>query len=177
MDGRRVTLGRVAGVYGIKGWVKVVSYTRPLENILEYAPWHLVLPEGRPGKGFETEVVEGRAHGRGIVAQLRNAAGQAIDDRDEAAALMGCEIQIEREQLPALPEGQHYWIDLIGLKVENEQGVALGRIRDMTSNGAQDVMVVQDGDTERMIPFVPGPIVKQVDVQAGRVVCDWQADY
>ena len=172
MTGRRVTLGRVAGVYGVKGWLRVTSFTRPVENLLNYSRWRLARePE------VEVEVVEGRVHGRGVAVQLADAQGQTITDRDEAAKLVGASIQVERSELPALPKGQYYWVDLIGCKVETTAGEALGEVSDMTSNGAQDVMVVMDGKTERLIPFVQPNVVKKIDIDAGRIVCDWHADY
>lgn len=176
MAERRVTLGRVAGVFGVRGWVKVHSHTRPPENILKYKHWWLEPPPGRPAEALEVAVHEGRPHGRGVVAQLERD-GAAIEDRDQAESLIGWQISVERKALPRLPRGQYYWVDLIGSAVENVEGAALGTVSDMTSNGAQDVMVVMDGQVERMIPFVHGPIVKKVDLKAGRIVCDWQADW
>lgn len=171
MQARRVTLGRVAGVYGVQGWVKVYSYTDPPENILKYRRWWL-----SHGDGYQAELIDGRQQGRGVVAQLSDAQGQAIVDRDQAAALIGAEIQVEREALPKLRKDQFYWIDLLGLKVENTEGQLLGTVDDVTSNGAQDVLVVQ-GETQRLIPFVRPQIVKDVDLAQQRIVCDWQADW
>lgn len=172
MDAGRVTLGRVAGVHGVRGWIRVESYTRPHTNLLKYRRWWLTR-----GDGFEAKLLEAQAHGRGLIAQITGADGEAITDRDVAERLKGAEIQVERRLLPKLPKGQYYWADLIGLAVENEQAVALGQVADMTSNGVQDVMVVQDGETERLIPFVIGPLVKDVDLKARRIVCDWQPDF
>ncbi|SEQ59158.1 16S rRNA processing protein RimM [Solimonas aquatica] len=171
MQARRVTLGRVAGVYGVQGWIRVYSYTDPPHNILKYKRWWL-----SHGEGYETEVLDGRQHGLPVVAQLSNAKGEAITDRDQAALLIGAEIQVEREALPKLRKDQFYWIDLIGLSVENTEGQALGQVRDVTSNGAQDVLVVA-GEGERLIPFVRPQIIKSVDLAEKRIVCDWQLDW
>jgi 16S rRNA processing protein RimM len=168
----RVTLGRVAGVHGVRGWVKVVSYTRPVTNLLDYPAWWIA-----KGDGFEAKLIEGQAQGPGLMVHFTGAGGEPITDRDVAATLVGSEIQVDRKDLPKPKKGEYYWIDLVGVEVANEQGVALGRIRDMTSNGAHDVMVVRDGEVERLIPFVHGAIVKSVDMKARRVVCDWQPDY
>ena len=163
-------------MFGVRGWVKIKSDTRPVENILKYRRWWIA-----HGAGFETRPLQGRVHGTGVVAEISGADGQAITDRDVAAALLGAEIQVERSALPKLPKGQFYWVDLIGVEVVNTEGVALGKVRDMTSNGAQDVLVLQDGEQEppreRLIPYVPGVIVKNVDLAAGRIVCDWQPEY
>ncbi|NKF22539.1 ribosome maturation factor RimM [Solimonas marina] len=172
MTTHRVTLGRVSGVFGVKGWIKVHSYTRPPDNILRYRQWWLT-----SGDGFEAKVLASQIQGQGLIAQLSDANGSPIDDRDVAAALIGAEIAVPREALPALPEGEHYWVDMVGLRVENPDGVSLGTVSDVTSNGAQDVLVVMDGDTERMIPFVTPQIVLDVDRVAGRIVCEWQPDW
>lgn len=172
MAAPRVTLGRVAGVFGVRGWVKIHSYTRPVTNILDYPRWWIA-----HGEGYETQLLEGRAQGRGIVAQISDASGAPITDRNVALGLIGAEIGVERTELPKLPKGQHYWIDLIGFRVESTAGEPLGEVRDMTSNGAQDVMVLHDGERERLVPFVKGPIVQSVDPKARRIVCEWSPDY
>jgi len=169
---RRLTLGRVAGVYGVKGWVKLLSFTRPLEDLLEYRRWWIA-----SGDGYEAQLVEGRLHGQGIVAQLTGPDGRPIDDRDVAARLIGAEMQVERSRLPPPPEGQFYWADLEGLKVQNLEGVELGMVESVTSNGAQDVLVLRQGEEERLIPFVRGAIVHSVSLQDGLIVADWQPDY
>lgn len=168
----RVTLGRVAGVFGIRGWVKVLSYTRPLENLLDYEPWWIA-----KGEGFEARLIESRLQGRGIVAHICGADGQPITDRDVAASLIGSEIQVDRAAMPEPPPGQVYWADLVGLKVRNLESVELGQVESVTSNGAQDVLVIRQGETERLIPLVRGPIIHSVSVEEGLIVADWQPDY
>lgn len=172
MSTRRVTLGRVAGVYGVKGWIKVVSFSRPAENILDYRRWWIA-----KGAGYEARLLEGRVHGRGLIAQISGAGDQALLDRDAAESLVGAEIQVPRDQLPVPGKGQFYWTDLIDLQVCSEQGVLLGTVSEVTSNGAQDVLVVKDGEQERMIPFVHGAIIKSVDLAAQRIVADWLPEY
>lgn len=174
MTESRVTLGRVAGVYGIKGWVKIHSETRPIENILRYRRWWIG-GEGR--QEYRANVVGGHPHGGTVVAQLSAADGRPIDDRDVAAGLIGATIQVDRSELPKLPKGQYYWVDLLGQRVENTQGTVLGTVTDVTSNGAQDVLVVGDGAVRRLIPFVVPQIVVEVDLAAGRIVCDWLPEY
>ncbi|MDD3762089.1 MAG: ribosome maturation factor RimM [Nevskiales bacterium] len=173
MAARRVTLGRVAGVYGVRGWVRIASQTRPPEKILDYADWWLV----REGREDRIKVLEGQVHGRGVIVQLGDEGGMPLTDRDTAAELVGASIEVDRGDLPKLPKGQYYWVDLIGLDVRNTADVALGTVTDVTSNGAQDVLVVRDGDAERLIPFVRPNIVREVDPELGRIVCDWEPDY
>jgi 16S rRNA processing protein RimM len=174
---RRLVVGRIAGVYGVKGWVKLRSFTRPIDNLLDYPNWWL----SHQGREFEVTLIESRMHGDGMVAQISDEHGRPVDDRDVAAALIGAEIQVSRDELPEPEEGQYYWFDLVGLKVRNEDGVDLGEVAEMTSNGAQDVLVLKhkldDGEVERLIPFVKGPIIKSVDLDQGLIVADWQLDY
>lgn len=170
----RVRLGRVAGVFGIQGWVRIASETRPAENIFRYRRWWL----GAIESGFEVRVVaRSKPESNALLAQLTGRDGSPITDRDVAQGLVGLEISVEREALPKLPEGEYYWVELVGLEVINVEGVSLGMIREMTSNGAQDVMVVVADDVERLIPFVRGPIVHRVDMETRRIVCDWQAEW
>nr|WP_241695994.1 ribosome maturation factor RimM [Solimonas terrae] len=165
-------MGRVSGVFGIKGWIRVHSYTRPPENILNYRRWWL-----HHGGGFEAKVLASQVQNRSLVVQLSDAAGLAIEDREVAAGLVGAEIAVDRDALPKLGDGEYYWIDLIGLRVESLEGAALGTVTDVTSNGAQDVLVLGAGEVERMIPVVRPQIVREIDMAAGRIVCDWQPDW
>ncbi|MGQ0621289.1 MAG: ribosome maturation factor RimM [Panacagrimonas sp.] len=168
----RLRLGRIAGVFGVRGWLKIQSFTQPVDNLLEYGPWWIA-----KGEGFVTRPQGGRVHGTGLVAQLCGADGQLIEDRDVAAGLTGSYIEVERSALPELPIGEFYWVDLVGLKVRNLEGVALGEVKEVTSNGAQEVLVLADGEAERLIPFVHGPIIKDVSLADGLIVADWQPEY
>ena len=168
----RLTLGRVAGVFGVRGWIKIHSHTRPIDNLLDYSPWWIA---GR--EGFEAQLIEGRVQGRGLVARITGANGEPIDDRDVAASLIGADIPVDRAVLPEPPPGEYYWSDLIGLAVRNMEGTALGVVEGLTDNGAQDVLVVKQEKVERLIPFVQGPIVKSVDLRDKSIVVDWQPDY
>lgn len=164
-DRRIVVLGHIAGVHGVRGWVRIHSLTDPREAIFDYQPW--LLGEGRDA----VCVVQYEGQANRLIARLDNAA-----DRDQAEALVKQEIAVYRDQLPPLPEGSYYWTDLVGLSVRLEDGSPLGTIERMLATGANDVMVVR-GDRERLIPFVPGPYVKQVDIAAGEVVVDWDPDF
>jgi 16S rRNA processing protein RimM len=170
-QGRRVVLGRIVGVFGIKGWVKVESWTRPIGNILGYPEWQL----GRAGQWRTMQRVAGRLHGSGLVAQLADAGGSVWRDRDQAASLVGSEIAVFREQLPPPEANAFYWIDLVGLEVENLEGRRLGQVRELFETPAHDMMVVS-GERECLIPCVLGPIVKKVDLSAGRIQVDWDPD-
>ena len=154
-----VELGRVVGAFGIKGWVRLRSYTDPPANILRYRTWLI--------GGREWSLVEGRDQGDGVVAALAG-----LEDRDAAAALRGAAIEVPRSALPKPKRGEFYWTDVLGSEVVSTTGAKLGTLQSVTSNGAQDVMVVA-GEVERLIPFVVGPIVQHVDAAAKKILVEW----
>jgi len=158
-----VELGRIVGAFGIKGWVRLRSYTDPPEGVLRYRTWHI--------GGREWQVVEGRSQGGGVVAALAG-----LEDRDAAAALRGAAIEVPRSALPQPKRGEFYWADVLGSEVLSTAGAKLGTLSSVTSNGAQDVMVVT-GERERLIPFVVGPIVKSVDPAAMQIVVEWDSTW
>ena len=162
-----ISVGKISGVFGVKGWVKVFSFTDPRENILTYSPWLL-----QKGDQIKTvNVVDGQLQGKTIVAQLAG-----IDDRDQAASLMGWDIFITQDQLPKAAKGEYYWSDLIGLQVETIDGVQLGAVDSLLETGANDVIIVQ-GERERVIPFLQGRTIIKVDLDAGKIIVDWDPDF
>jgi 16S rRNA processing protein RimM len=164
---RWVTLGRVSGVFGVKGWLKVQSYTHPRTNIATFGAWFLRAPSTQ--RGFEVEAA--REHDAGMVVKLRG-----LDDRDRAREWLGAEIVVERARLPPLAVGEFYWTDLEGLEVRTTAGVMLGKVDHLLATGAHDVLVVR-GDKERLIPFVTASVVQRVDLAAGVIVVNWAPDY
>ncbi len=163
---RTVVVGRVSGVFGVKGWLRIFSFTDPPEGILRYSPWLL-----GDGTAKSLRVVEGAGHGRGVIAHL-----DGIEDRDVARALVGATIRVPREQFSRPRPGEYYWADLLGLQVVNEQGIVLGRVHEMLATGANDVLVVQ-GDRRRLLPFVPGQVVKEVDLAGSVIRVAWDEDF
>lgn len=171
--GRRILIGRIVGLYGVQGWVKLESWTEPRLRIFDYQPWLLgAAPGGTPEVNSQVSGVKGRSQGKGLVAQL-----PGIDDREKAAALIGSDIHVEREQLPPAAKDEYYWVDLEGLEVVTTEGVALGRVTHLFATGANDVVVVRDESRERLIPFVQGSYVRSVDLSAGRMVVDWDPEF
>jgi 16S rRNA processing protein RimM len=162
---RQVAVGRVAGLFGVRGWIKVFSYTRPRDAILQYRPWLIA----REGTWREFDVVEGRVHGRGIVARLGG-----YEDRDAAMTLVGAEIAVWLRQLPAIGKNEYYWAELEGSRVVNGVGVELGRVSHFFETGANDVMVVR-GDREYLIPFARG-VVQHIDRDGGIIQVDWDEE-
>lgn len=166
-DKRYLTIGKISGVFGVKGAVKVFSYTEPRENILKYPVW--VLTKNTEFK--QVNVLGGQAQGKAIVATLAN-----VVDRDQAAELNGWEVVIERSQLPPAAEGEYYWADLVGLSVETTEGVALGIVDHLLETGANDVLVVK-GERERLIPFIREQTIRAIDLDKGLIVVDWDPDF
>jgi len=162
-----VLLGKISGIYGVRGWVRVYSYTRPRDNIIRYRCWYLKQADDwKP-----VQVAEARVHGKGVIARL-----EGCEDRDAAQALMGCEIGIDRDQLPAPEPGEYYWSDLQGLQVVTLDGEPLGTVDYLMETGANDVLVVK-GERERLIPFVSGQVVVEVDQEKGEIRVDWDKDF
>ena len=159
-----VIIGQVAGVFGVKGWLKIRSETQPITNILNYSPWFLKKNDG--WQRFDVQA--GQKHSKGLIAQLVDCI-----DRDQAAILVGCDIAIERSQLPEPGEGEYYWSDLIGLSVQNLQNQPLGTIEDMMQTGANDVMVIRQDGKETLIPFVMEHYVTRIDLEQGTMLVDW----
>ena len=169
-----VALGYISGLYGVRGWVKVFSYTQPREQILDYPNWHISAdksldrPEAQP-PAEATPVESGRRHGKGVIAKLAG-----VDDRDAAAALIGSGIFVPRAQLPQTQPGEYYWSDLAGCEVQDAQGRLLGTVDHLLETGAHDVLVL-DPQGKRMIPFVAEKIVLGVDLERGVIRVDWDA--
>lgn len=168
-----VVLGRVHGLFGVRGWVKVYSYTQPIESLFEYPRWWL----GAPGKYHLYSPLEARHRGKSLVARLADACGNPLPDRDAAAALLGLDIAVEREDMPDPDPGEYYWFDLIGLEVVTVQGQTLGQITSMMETGAHDVLVISSGAHEYLIPMVIDEFVKSVDLDVGRMLVDWDPEF
>ena len=166
-DQTLLELGKISGVFGVKGWVKVYSNTDPREGITNYSPWHIK----QKGQWREIEVESGQRQGKTVIAKLKD-----IDDRDQAMLLTGAIIAIHPDQLNQLDDNEYYWYQLEGLDVVNTEGVALGTVSHMMETGANDVMVVK-GDQERLIPFTQGHAVVNVDLSTGVITVDWDPDF
>ncbi len=163
----QVVLGQISGVYGVKGWVKVFSYTTPPSNILHYhTRWTLQFD----GRSETVKVDFFRSQGKGFVAHI-----VGCDDRDEARRYIGAEIVVERDALPPLPSGEYYWRDLIGLDVVTTAGVVLGRVDHLIETGANDVLVVK-GEREILIPYLMDKVIKQVDLENQQLLVDWDPE-
>lgn len=164
-----VPVGKISGAFGVKGWVKIYSFTDPRDNILSYSPLYL----SQKGAWVEVKVVDGRLQGKGVIMSL-----DKITDRNQALPLVGLELAIVKTQIKPAGKDEYYWSDLIGMTVVNTQDESFGVVDSLLENGAHDVLVVVNNDkTERLIPFVLDDIVKLVDLNNRIIRVDWELDY
>jgi len=183
-----VVVGLVSGLHGVQGALKIKSFCEPADGIFKYRPWTLSRPAAErddysASKSARSVVaVVDAPKITGVPLKIRGA-GTAlaarfseIEDRDQAALWLGSLISVPQSCLPKLNLGDYYWRELIGLEVVNLQGVALGIIEEMMSTGSNDVMVVS-GDRQRLLPYLPGQFVMNVDLAAGKMIVDWDPEF
>jgi 16S rRNA processing protein RimM len=181
-----IELGRLQEAWGLKGWLHILPHSADTEALFASTEWFLLPPEARFARGFSAfsgcvavQVAEIKTHANGAVARI-----DGVNDRHAAETLKGVRIYVPRGAFPATPEGEYYWVDLIGLDVINREGVHLGTVRDLLTTGPNSVLVLEYTETvdgvertaERMIPFVSA-YVDGVDQSARRITVDWQPDY
>ncbi|MBD3898488.1 ribosome maturation factor RimM [Halomonas sp. ML-15] len=172
-DQHHVVLGKLTSPYGVKGWLKVYSYTSPMDGILDYPEWQLRLD----GKIVTRRVSQGRRQGKGLVACL-----EGMTSRESAEQWAGAEILLPKDALPRLAPGEYYWHQLEGLRVVTREDVDLGRVSYLFETGANDVLVVRGDakaldDKERLLPFLPDQVVLEVDLDAETMTVDWDPDF
>lgn len=160
-------LGRIGAVFGVKGELKLHSFTEPKENILQYPNWLIHYQDvWQP-----VPLVRGKAHAKGLIVTLAG-----CDTCDRAQAFVGCHIAVPRQALPALDVDEYYWADLLGLTVVNTQGVCLGLVDRLVETGANDVLVVK-GSKEHWVPFIWHQVIRSVNISEGRLVVDWDPGF
>ena len=169
-DDRLVVVGQIAGVYGVRGWVKIRSFTVPQENLFKYQPW--TLRASAPAVPASIKILQWREQGKGLIAQL-----DGYGDRDQAALLNGTEILVPRSVLPKAGKGEYYWSDLIGLRVVNREEIELGVVDHLLETGANDVLVVKGAEKEHLVPWVPGLYILDVNLAEGVIRVDWDAEF
>lgn len=160
-------LGRVGAPHGVRGWSQCWSFTDPPQNLLQHRRFEAT----RRGQRQVLEVADSRMQGERVLLRFAD-----VDDRDAAARLTGFELAVPRAVLDAAPAGSWYWHDLVGLAVVTVDGTPLGRVDHLIGTGVHDVLVVQ-GERERLIPFALPQVVKKVDLDAGCIEVDWDAEY
>ncbi len=169
-DKSQIRVGRIGGAHGIRGWLKIMSYTRPKENIFTYSPWLIYVNDAWK----EIEIEEHQQRGERLLVKM-----SGIECPEDARSYMNCDLAIKSEQLPTLNEGEYYWHDLIGLEVFNQDEINIGKISKVTETGANDVLVIsKDSENKNniLIPLVMEIYVKQVDLIARTMHVDWQID-
>jgi len=166
-------LGKITTAFGIKGWVKVYSYTDPETNILEYPDWLLRIN----GQWQHYRITDSKLQTKGLAVSL-----QGITDRDQALTLRQVEIGVLTSELPEPEDDEYYWFQLEGLKVITTDGVLLGRVRELfESGGGNQVMTVNSCEgsvdkRQRLIPYAD-TIVLEVDLDDGEIQVDWDPDF
>jgi 16S rRNA processing protein RimM len=170
---QETVIGQITSVFGVKGWLKVYSFTDPKEGILDYRNWTLV----HNGKRRPVKVEEGRRQGQGIVVSLKG-----VGDRDIARSYCGADITVPTTDLPNLPEGEYYWHQLEGLTVVTADNECLGQVDHLIATGSNDVLVVHATDAsidqrERLIPYLPDQVVKKVSLAESVITVEWDPEF
>jgi 16S rRNA processing protein RimM len=155
-------LGRVAGTYGVRGWIRVAPHSGDPGGLLGHAVWSI--------GGAEHAVAQAKPYSGDVLAKL-----EGCDTREQARALQGAAVAVPRSGMPEAEPGSFYWDDLVGLEVVNRAGEPLGTVKRLFSNGAHDVMELA-GRRARLVPWVPG-VVTRVDLEARRIEVEWGADW
>jgi len=167
-----VEVGRVVGAWGIKGGIKVQPFATDPQALFSTKRWYLRPPEGPGGVPPPLlRVIQAREHGGVVVASV-----QEVPDRNAAEALKGARVFVARSSFPTAGADEYYWVDLIGCSVVNREAVVLGTVIDLLDTGAHSVLRVQQGETERLIPFVAA-YVDAVSLSERRVLVDWGLDF
>jgi 16S rRNA processing protein RimM len=164
-SGKKILVGKISNPHGIKGWVKVISFTDPIENILSYKKW--TLSDNETEKTCQLE--DSRIQGNKIVIKL-----EGVNDRDDADLLKNLQIKVNRFDLPKLDENSYYWGDLIDFNVIDIKGKHVGKVDSLFSTGSNDVLVIIDEAKERLlVPFIMEEVIKCVDLAKELISIDW----
>jgi len=168
-----VVLGRIVGAFGVGGWVKVESFTEPLQNILRYPVWQLTLK----GQTHVRKHLEGRVTAKGVQVRI-----EGIADRTEAERWRSAEIGVARSELPPLKAGEYYWDDLVGLQAQSPDGTVLGKIVEIHPTPAHPVLLVRGEaaragkPVEHLVPLAPS-FLKSVDLERRVATLEWYPDW
>jgi 16S rRNA processing protein RimM len=175
-----IILGCLGRVHGIKGFITVHSYTEPRENILNYKPWHFL----KDKRWQPLNVLQMVVNDKHILAQI-----EGFSERESAAQLTHVKIGVPKSELPDLSEGEYYWHDLIGLSVQNTEGVILGKVTEIMPTGSNDVLIVEavvdkaseedkaEAKSPKLIPYLPGDTIVAVDLKQQKIIVAWNDDW
>ena len=162
---KKILVGKISNPHGIKGWVKVISFTDPIENILSYKKW--TISDNQTEKTYCLE--DSRIQGNKIVIKL-----EGVNNRDDADLLKNLQIEINRSDLPKLEENSYYWEDLVDFNVIDIKGNPVGKVDSLFRTGSNDVLVIIDETKERLlVPFIMEEVIKYVDLAKELISIDW----
>jgi 16S rRNA processing protein RimM len=170
----KIVMGKFGATYGIRGWLKVFSYTDIPESLFDYSPWFIQ----RKGELVEYKVESWKRHNKGMVVKL-----EGLDLREDAHLLTNFEILVNSDSLPELSEDEFYWRELFGMQVVTTTGYNLGEVTDLMETGSNDVLVVKAnlkdafGQKERLIPFLEEQVIRNIDREAQRIEVDWDPGF
>jgi len=162
----KIILGKFGAAYGVRGWLHLISYTDPIDNLFEHTEWHVK----HRGQWEILHIENGKAHGKGLVVKIKE-----INDRELAREYTNDKISIPREALPELSDDEHYWQDLVGATVVTENGIGLGIVKELIATGSNDVFVVV-GERERLIPYTKDVVVK-IDATKNEIIVNWDPEF
>ena len=162
-DSRRIEVGRLGAAHGVRGWLRVQSFTDPPQRLFEWKRWRLQT-------GTDVNVLEVRAQGNGWIARL-----EGIEERDAASRLSGQMVLVDRDELPATTGREYYRADLVGFEAKNVEGVVLGLVDHFIDTPGNAVMVIR-GTREYLVPMA-AQYLRSVDQQARQLVVDWPEDF
>ena len=162
---KKILVGKISNPHGIKGWVKVISFTDPIENILSYKQW--IISDKETERTYYLE--DSRVQGNKIVIKLEN-----VNDRNDADLLKNLQIQVNRSDLPELDQNSYYWEDLVDFNVIDIKGNHVGKVDSLFRTGSNDVLVIIDETKERLlVPFIMEEVIKYVDLAKELISIDW----
>lgn len=161
---KQIIIGRFGKVHGVKGWIRVISFTESQENILDLQPWLIKKHENLQSIDIE----ESRVLSDKILVKIKG-----VNDCETAKMFTNINIIVDREQLPFLPAKQYYWTDLEGLTVIDQSGKELGIVDHLFATGSNDVIVVKDKNKEILIPYLKNVIIK-IDLKNKLIKVDYE---
>lgn len=164
---KRVAMGYIKGVFGVKGWLKIAANTEYTDSLLDYPEWQL----SKDKQILNVTVESGKIANGELQVKF-----EGIDDRDQAFALRGYTIEIPREEFAPTEEDEYYWADLVGMSVVNTDGIILGKVTNLMETGANDVLVINGEHGQILVPFVSN-YIENVDTDKQTITADWGLDY
>ena len=163
---KTINIGKVIGLHGVKGWLKILSFSSPPENIFNYKS--LIISNKYINQIFHIE--DSRKQGKKILIKLDN-----IDDRTSAESLKESDIYIQRSDLPQLSEDTYYWEDLLGFNVFNQNNIKIGNVDSFIETGSNDVLIVKTPKNKNiLIPFIMNKSIKVVNIESHCITVDWE---